>query len=173
MSKQLLPVKFSECVEFTIPEFDTRPPIHLEWTKVREGENRLVEAQAVNGGTYAELEYTYNEGYREAKKNLSVIGYEIKQAKKIIRQTKSQYLLDDYPEFLKERKLNDNSANREAYLERQQDYVDAMDRLAMLEALESLLEGKVEVFVNVCRYMKKEIDILLRSGMQGNKYTSR
>jgi len=170
MSDQILPIKFAECVEFTIPAFDTRPPVSLIFTSISEGEKRLIEARLVNGGTYSDLEYCFNEGYREAKKNLSTVGYEISQAKKILRRIKSQYILDVYPKFLKENGLKDNACNREAFLEKQADFVSAQDRLDMLLALESLVEGKIKVFENVCRYMKKEMDILIRSGMTGNKY---
>ena len=173
MSDQKLPDKFSECVEFVIPEFDARPPVTLSFTKINEGEKRLIESKVVNGATYSDLEYSFNEGYREAKKNLSVVGYEITQAKKKMRSAKSRYLLDEYPDFLKAKGLKDNSANRDAFLERQEEYVSAQDRIDMLTAMESLLEGKVKVFENVCRYMKKEMDILIRSGFTGNKYTGK
>ena len=118
------------------------------------------------------MEFTYNEGYREASKNLSIVGYEIAKAKQIVRKIKSEHLLDEYPDFLKEKKLKDNTAMREAYLESQDKYVNATDRVDMLTALESLLEGKIKVFENVCRYMKKEIDIQIRSGIDPNKYGS-
>lgn len=160
-----LPVRFADCVEFKIPKFDTRPEIPLPWNNIAHAEQRLVEAKIVNGATYAELEYVYNEGYREAVKHMSVVGYEITKAEKHIRALKSQFLIDEYPDFLKEKKLKDNTANREAFLERQESYTDAMDRLAMLQALQTLLEGKIKVFTNVCRYMRKEMDIQLRSGI--------
>lgn len=168
--KTSFPVAFAECVEFTIPKFDTHPSLTLKWNKIAESERRLIEAKTVNGGTYSELEYTFNEGYREARKHLSTIGYEIAKTEKKIRQVKSECILDKYPDFLKERKLKDNSANREAYLEKQEDYTNAMDRLAMLKALESLLEGKIKVFENVCRYMKVQMNLEIRSGVSSNKY---
>lgn len=167
---QKLPIKFAECVEFVIPPFDARPPVPLDFKKISEGEKRLVEAKVVNPATYKELEFTFNEGYRTAKANLSIVGYEIAQAKKIVRRIKSEYLLDEYPDFIKNKKLNDNTANREAFLERQADYVAANDRLDMLLALESLLEGKVKVFENVCRYMKQSMRLIERSGIDPNKY---
>ena len=171
-NSQTLPIKFAESVEFTIPGFDTRPPIVLGFNAISQGEKRLIEAKNVNGGTYSELEYVYNEGYRESRKHLTVVGYEMAQTQKILRRLRSEYLLDDYPEFLKEKGLKDNSANREAFLTRQGDYVAALDRADLLNAISSLLENKIKVFENVCRYMKKEIDILVRSGMVNNKYTS-
>lgn len=170
MSSQTLPVKFAESVEFTIPEFHTRPAIGLNWNKISEGEKRLVEARVVTPATYSDLEYSFNEGYREAKKNMSVVAYEATQANKRLRQLRSEYLLDKYHTFLKESKIKDSAAIREAFLERQDGYVEAQDRLDMLNALESLLEGKVKVFENVCRYMKKEMDMIIRSGVDPNRY---
>lgn len=170
MSGQTLPAQFENHVEFTIPGFHMRPPIKLHWSKISEGEKRLVEARVVNPGTYSDLEFTFNEGYREAKANLSAVGYEITQADKVLRKLKSEFLLDKYPDFLKETKIKDSAAIREAFLEKHEEYVDAKDRIDMLVALESLLDGKVKVFENVCRYMKKQMDLTLRSGVDPNKY---
>lgn len=167
---QLLPVEFTERIEFTIPEFDTRPSVPIQMSKIREGENRLIEAKVVNPATYTELEFTFNEGYREAKNGLSVIGYEIMHAEKIVRRIKSEYLLDEYPSFIKERRINDNTANREAFLESKKNYTNAIDRVIMLKALEQLLEGKVKVFENVCRYMRKQMDLIIKSGINPGKY---
>jgi len=173
MDNQQLPVGFEKGeTEFLIPKFGGRPPVSISFTKIVRGENRLHESQAVNGATYSELEYVFNESYREAKQNISVIGYEITQTQKALRKLKSYYILDEYPDFLKERKLKDNASNRDGFLEKQRLYVEAHDRLDMLTALLSLVEGKIKVFENTCRYMRKEMDILVRSGMTNNKYSS-
>jgi len=170
MSGQNLPSNFVEESVLVIPAYDSRPAIALDFSKIKEGESRLIEAKTVNPATYTDLEFSFNDGYREAKSGLSIIGYEIAQAERIIRRIKSEYLLDDYPAFIKERKLNDNSANREAFLESQPNYVDAVERLNMFKALESFLDGKIKVFENVCRYMKKSMDLIIRSGIDPNKY---
>lgn len=170
MSDQNLPINFTEENALVIPPFEDRPPVAVDFGKIREGESRIIEAKMVNPATYNELEFTFNEGYREAKKNLSVIGYEIAQAERIARKIKSEHLIDEYPTFLKDKKLKDNAAIREAFLEQQEDYVEAMERINMLKALESLMDGKIKVFENVCRYMKKTMDITLRSGIDPNKY---
>ena len=172
-TKQQLPINYTERAELTIPEFGSTPELKLDFTAIKEGENRLIEAKVVNGGTYSELEYTYNEGYRQAKRHLSHIGYEITRAKKAVREAKSKAILDLYPDFLKEAKLKDNATVRDAFLERQSDFVAAQDRVDMLTAMESLLEGKIKVFENVCRYMKKEMDLIIRSGIDPNKYVRR
>lgn len=172
-NNQKLPTNYTERAELTIPEFGSTPKITLDITKIKDGERRLIEAKVVNPGTYSDLEYCFNEGYREAKAHLSLVGYEITRAKKALRDAKSKYILDEYPEFLKEHKLKDNATVRDAYLEKQSDYVAAQDRIDMLTAMEHLLEGKIKVFENVCRYMRKEMDIIIRSGVDPNKYVRR
>ena len=138
---------------------------------MKEGEDRFLEARVVNGGTYSSLEYVFNEGYRQARQHLSTIMYQVAMTDKEIRRIKSECLLDEYPDFLKTTKTKDSTATKEAFLERKEGYTTAMDRLAMLKAMEALFEGKIKVFENVCRYMRKEIDIQLRSGvMNDNKY---
>ena len=170
MSEQALPVKFEQVIELAIPQFDDRPVVTLSFSGIKEGERRLIEARLVNPITYSDLEHSFGEGYREAKANLSVIGYEITQAERIFRRIRSELILDEYPEFLKEKKLKDNATIRDAFLETHKPFVDAQERINMLKAMESLMDGKIKVFENVCRYMRKQMDILIRSGVGSNKY---
>lgn len=161
----------SKKAELVIPQFGSLPQMTLDLTKIKEGEDRLYEAQNVNVISYSNLEYVYNEGYREAKKHLSQVGYQITRAEKALREAKSRALLDEYPVFLKDRNIKDSAQIRDAYLETVKDYTEAQDRIDMLKAIDALLDGKVKVFENTCRYMKRQIDIVLRSGMDVNKYT--
>ena len=157
--------------DLTIPAFKNSGPIPLPMNAIREGESRLIEAKMVNAATYADLEYVFGEGYREAKKNISVIGYEITKAEKALREAKSIAILDEYPSFLKEKGLKDNATVRDAYLETVKDYVAAHDRIDMLNAMLSLMEGKIKVFENVSRWMKTEMNLLIRGGViDSNKY---
>lgn len=170
MSDQRLPVKFEQAVEMQIPAFHDRPVVALSFSNVKEGERRLIEARIVNPSTYSELEFTFNEGYREARANVAVIGYELTQAERIFRKIQSELILDEYPNFLKQKGLKDNATVRDAFLESQPQYVDAQERINMLKAMEALMDGKIKVFENVCRYMRKQMDILIRSGIDPNKY---
>lgn len=142
----------------------------LDLTLIKQGEDRLHEAQHVSPTSYSDLEFTFNEGYREAKRHLSTVGYQVTRAEKAMREAKSVALLDEYPAFLKEKSMKDSAQIRDAYLETVKNYVDAQDRIDMLKAVESLLDSKVKVFENTCRYMKVQIQLVLRSGMDVNKY---
>lgn len=156
--------------ELIIPEFLGQPQIPLPIAKIKEGENRLVEAQVVNPATYSSLEFLFNEGYREARYNLSMIMFQISAAEKAIREARSVALLDEYPEFLKTKGMKDSAAIRDAYLERCEAFVRAQDRIDMLKAMENLMEGKVKVFERVCAYMKVQMNLLIKSGMDINHY---
>lgn len=170
MDNHNLPTKFAEVVELVIPAFDARPAVPLSFGAIKEGERRLIEYSMVNVSTYSNLSYTFNEGYREARKNIAVIGYELTQADKILRRIKSELILDEYPAYLKEKGLKDNASYRDAFLEKNPSYVSAQDRIDMLKAMEALMDGKIKTFENACRDMRKQIDIVTRSGIDPNKY---
>ena len=131
--------------ELVIPSFGSTPPLRLDLTKIREGESRLHEAQVVNVGSYSNLEFVFNEGYREGKRHLSIIGYQISLAEKALREAKSRALLDDYKDFLTKKNIKDSAQIRDAFLETQIDFVMAQDRIDMLKAMESLIDGKIKV----------------------------
>jgi len=148
-----------------------QPALTVDLSPIRTAEARLVEAQHVNPMTYSNLEYVYGEGYRCAKRELSTIGYQIALAAKQQRKVRSEALLDEYKEFLADRGLKDSAAIRDAFLETKSDYIEAQDRIDQLRAIETLLEGKIKVFENVCRYMRKQMDIIIRSGVDATKYS--
>lgn len=172
MTDETLPMQFNQLVEFNIPEFDLIEAQVISFTSIKEGERRIIESKIVNGGTYNELEFVMNEGYREAKKNLTLIGYNLLKTKRVLDRVKSIALIDDYADWLKKVKLKDSAAIRDAFLQTIPNYVVAINRIDMLTALEASMEGKIKVFENVCRYMRKEMDIRVRSGMTGEVYST-
>lgn len=150
----------------TLPSFGKTPQITLDMHKTREAEQRFIEAKTVSPVTYADLEHSFNESYRELKRHTSTIGYQIAMAEKALKQAKSTFLLDKYPDLMKDRpKSHDNADLRDAFLMRDEDYVLALDRLNQLKAVESFVDGRIKVIENVCRYMRKEMDITIRSGL--------
>jgi hypothetical protein len=153
----------------TIPAFGSAQAQDLVLSATVLAERRLIEARTVNPLTYTDLEHTFNESYRELKTNLARVGYMIAEADKAIKKAKAEVLLDKYPEFMKDRpKSQDNADMREAFLTRDEAYMAAVDRLNQLKATEALFDGKIKVMENVCRYMKKQMDLILRSGMSSS-----
>lgn len=152
-----------------IPGFNKSPELTLDLGRVKEAEGRIVEARTVSPITYKDLEYTYNEAWRDLKRYLSAIGYQLALAERALEEAKANVLLDRYPEFMSGRpKSQDNADMRKAFLSRDEEYSKALDRFNQLKAVESMLDGKAKSFENVCRFMKKSMDLVLRSGLSNS-----
>ena len=150
----------------SIPAFGKSPALSLDMSKTKEGERRLIEAKNVSPVTYSDLEYCFGESYRELSKHASSIGYQIALADKAMEDAKATFLIDKYPELIKDRPKSQDSADlRKAFLMKDEAYVAALDRMNMLKAFESFVDGRIKVFENVSRYMKKKMDLIIRSGL--------
>lgn len=149
-----------------LPAFGSQEMKELTLGATVNAERRLLEARTVNPLTYNDLEHTFNESYRELKMNMAKVGFMIAETEKAIQLAKATVLIDLYPEFMTGRpKSQDNADMRQAFLSRNAEYMAAVDRLNQLKATEALFDGKIKVMENVCRYMKKQMDLILRSGM--------
>jgi hypothetical protein len=152
-----------------LPPFRKAPEMRLEMGNIIEAEMRIHESKMVNPSTYADLEHCYNEAYRDLRRHLSTLGYQIAMAEKSLEEAKANVLLDKYPEFMAGKpKSHDNADLRKAFLIRDDDYCAALDRFNQLKAIESNLDGKIKVMENVCRYMRKKMDLILRSGLSSS-----
>lgn len=140
--------------------------VDLDLTKTREAESRLPEARMVNPSTYADLEFCFNEAYRELRRHDASLGYQITQAEKRAEMLKAEILLDRYPEFMKDRpKSQDSADTRKAFLMRDSEYLKAVDTIAMLKAAQAMVDGKIKVFEKTCQYCRKQMDLIIRSGL--------
>ena len=153
-----------------LPAFGKAPELKMEMKNIRVAESRLVEAKTVNPMTYSDLEHTFNEAYRDLKRHISAIGYSLASAQKSLEDAKADVILGTYQEYAKQHPKEANSDTRNAFLARDPEYTAALDRIAQLKAIESNLDGKIKVMENVCRYMRKQMDLILRSGMTGKDY---
>lgn len=146
-------------------------PRVLSMDKTKEAENRLIEAKMVNPATYPELEYVFNESYRELKSHLAIVGYDIAMAEKHLANVKAEILLDKYPEFLKDKTSKfDNAEVRNAFVQKDPEYQKALDTVSTLKMIEMLMDGKVKVMERVTSYMKKQMDLILKSGVNTSLY---
>lgn len=161
-----------------IPAFGNMPEVGIDLGKTKEAENRLIEAKTVNPVTYTDLEHCFNESYRELKRHMSTLGLHIAKAEKELGLIKAEVLLDKYPDFLAAKsadckakgiKFQDSADHREAFLIRDEEYQKGLDHLAKLKAIESYCEGRVKVMENVCRYMRKQMDLIIRSGLSSSQ----
>lgn len=154
-----------------IPALGKSPALKMEMKNIRYAESRLIEAKTVNPFTYPDLEHTFNESYRDLKKHIAILGYAITMAQKYVEEAKADVILGSYAEFLAGKpKSADTMDMRNAFLTRDKAYSDALERVAQLKATEANMDGKIKVMENVCRYMRKNIDLILRSGMTNKDY---
>lgn len=153
-----------------IPSFGKSPELRMEMQNIRLAESRLIEAKSVNPFTYPDLEHTFNESYRDLKKYIASIGYSISTAEKALEDAKADVVLGSYKEYITINPKEANADTRNAFLAKDEAYTAALDRIAQLKALEANLDGKMKVMENVCRYMRKQMDLVLRSGMTGKDY---
>lgn len=154
-----------------LPAFGKAPVLKMEMKNIRYAESRLIEAKTVNPFTYSELEHTFNEAYRDLKKHAASIGYSLAMAQKALEDAKADVILGSYAEFMSGKpKSHDTLDLRNAYLTRDEGYSAALERIAQLKALEANMDGKIKVMENVCRYMRKQMDLILRSGMTNADY---
>lgn len=152
-----------------VPSFGKAPAMKLDMNSIRTAERRIIEAKTVNPSTYVDLEHTYNEAYRDLKRHVSTIGYQLAMANKALDEAKADVLLGSYAEFMKGKpKYQDNSHLREAFFTKDYAYSAAYERVAQLKALESNFEGKIKVLENVCRYMRQKMYLLTKSGVPFN-----
>lgn len=157
-------------VNLVVPKFGDFPEMVLSRQKITDGYARLVEARVVNAATYKDLEFCFNEGYREARGNIRAVNYEITKVEKHIAKIKSRLLIDEYVPFLKETGLKDSNATKDAFFQQNEEYVSSLDRLHFLQAIAQMFEDNVKVFERTCAYMKKEMNLVLKIGMDTTKY---
>lgn len=166
MSDNKLPTNtFNDGLALELPEFRGLPSIRLDVSALKEAERRVHEAQFVNPSTYTNLEHCYNEAYRELKRHLATVGYQKVRVENEYEKSKSIALLDRYQEYMKDKPARmDTAEYRKAFISQDVDVQAAKEHLDSLNALEIFLEGRVKVMENVCRYMRKKMDIIIRSG---------
>lgn len=148
-----------------VSSFGKSPALSFDMTNIRVAESRIPEVERVNVSTYVNLEHTFNAAYRELKNYLSQVGYAKAMAAKAIDEAKADVILGSYADFMQGKpKYTDNSHMREAFITKDPAYTAAYEHHAKLQAMEEVLDGKIKVLENVCRYMRKKMDLILRNG---------
>jgi hypothetical protein len=132
--------------------------------------DRMNEAQRLVPGNYTSLEFTFQEAWREAKRNAIQIGDAVKKAKQNVEEIKADIILTDIPELLAEKglpKTANNSDFRRAVMAKNEDYKKANEHLEKLEAMLEHFESNMKVMENTARFLKKQMDYFIRSGVIG------
>lgn len=161
-------MSFKDVQSLVIPAFGLSPEILLDFSNIRTADERAIEAKMVNPASYSDLEHCFNTCFNDLKNHVGLVGFQLTLAKNLLAKAKSTYLLDKYPEFMANKPRSYDSPDiRMACLMRDEDYLAALDRINMLEAITAFLEGKIKFMENLSRYMKKKMDLIIRSGLSG------
>jgi len=168
----------NQIVKIEVPAGSNLPALSIDLTATTEAEKQLVLAKTVSPSNYTDLEHTFGESYRELGKALSSLEWQIDKLKTETAKIKSRAMMGDddgkggYFEFMSNKpKGMDSQDMREAFLMKNAEYLAALDRMAQLSALSGYTERRIKVMENVCRYMKKKMDLIIRSGVPWNPTT--
>jgi alanyl-tRNA synthetase len=118
-------------------------------------EVRQDEVERANKVTGPELLATYNRSWRQLSEILASLTYELLVAKKNLNKRRSVLILETVPTVLKEKKLSNNDATREAIISLDDDYQKFEDVVDQIKAVIEYLDGKMKSFENAFTSVKK------------------
>lgn len=151
-----------------VPAFKHCPELVLNMSGWQTAMDRFREAQNLVPGNYSSLEFCFQEAWRESKRNAIAVGDAVKKARQNIEEIKADIILDEIPKLLKDMpKTANNSDFRKAVMMKNSDYIAANDHLGKLEAMLEHFESHMKVMENTSRFLKKQMDYYIRSGVVG------
>jgi hypothetical protein len=136
--------------------------------------SRLKEAQNLVPANYSNLEFVFQEAWREAKRNAISVGDAIKKANQNIEEIKAEVTLVEIPKLLESMPKGSNNADlRKAVLTKNENYKAATEHLEKLEVLLNHFESHMKIMENTSRFLKKQMDYFIRSGAVSSGITMR
>lgn len=125
-------------------------PLPLAFARIYKAESRIEEVAVVNAHKAPELLACFNMAFLELKEHLVKLQLLKVDALKAANKRRSVVILDEVPRILREKGISSSRSpggsedQRQAILDQDEEYLKAKDRVDLLEAMEELLEGKVE-----------------------------
>jgi hypothetical protein len=152
----------------TVPSFGHCKELRLNMSSWESAMARFHEAQNIVPANYSSLEFTFQEAWRESKKNAIAVGDALKKAKQNVEEIKADVVLTEIPKMLKELPKSQNNADfRRAVLTKNENYKAANEHLEKLEAMLEHFESHMKIMENVSRFLKKQMDYIIRNGNYG------
>ena len=130
-------------------------PMEFDMTEVSAVEARLCETEHANVNSANALGAVFNTMSLRVGKYAKSVQYELSKAKTLLKRREADMLIDEWPVFMAEHKLNDSKGMRDAFLTKDKIYADLTDRIDLLTAMESLLSEKKEAFIRGYQQMKQ------------------
>lgn len=92
----------------------------------------------------------------------------IKKALQNIEEIKADIILTEIPRLLDEMPKNANNTDfRKAVITKNEDHKQANEHLEKLQSILAHLESNMKVMENTSRFLKKQMDYIIRSGSVG------
>lgn len=149
----------------TVPAFRHCKELSLSMVGWEAAMKRMNEAQNIVPANYSSLEFTFQEAWRESKRNAITVGDAIKKAKQNIEEIKSDIILVEIPKKLEELPKSANNADfRKAVMAQNESYKAATEHLEKLEAMLEHFESHMKIMENTSRFLKKQMDYIIRTG---------
>lgn len=149
-----------------VPGFRLCKELTIHMVSWQQATARLPEAQNLVPANYSSLEFSFQEAWREAKKNAIATGEEIRKAKQNVDEIKSDIILDEIPKKLEELPKSANNADfRKAVMSKNTEYKQAIEHLSKLETMLEHFESHMKTMENTSRFLKKQMDYFVRRGM--------
>ena len=155
----------NEGTVITVPEFKNCKELKLNVSNWHLAKTRMREVQNLVPANYSSLEFTFQEAWRESRRNAIMIGDAIKKAQQNIEEIKADIILTEIPRLLDELPKSANNTDfRKAIISKNPEYKQANEHLEKLEALLAHTESNMKVMENTSRFMKKQMDYIIRNG---------
>ncbi len=148
-----------------VPSFRLCGELHLSRVAFENAMSRMHETQNLVPANYSSLEYVIQESWRECRNNAIKVGSELRKADQNIEEIKADIILDEIPELLKDKPKSANNADfRKAVMARSTDYADSLEHSGKLIALLAHFESNMKTMENTSRFVKKQMDYIIRQG---------
>lgn len=151
-----------------VPAFKYCKELRLDNSSWELAKSRMKEVQHLVPSNYSSLEFTFQEAWREARRNAIMTEDAVKKALQTIEEIKADIILTEIPKLLEEMPKNANNTDfRKAVIIKNPEYRQATEHLEKLQAILSHLESNMKIMENTSRFMKKQMDYIIRSGVVG------
>lgn len=151
-----------------VPAFRHCKELKIETSGWEAAKARMNEVQHLVPANYSSLEFTFQEAWRESRRNAIMTEDAIKKALQNIEEIKADIILTEIPKLLEEMPKGANNTDfRKAVITKNEDYKQANEHLEKLQAILAHLESNMKVMENTSRFMKKQMDYIIRSGSVG------
>jgi predicted Zn-dependent protease len=151
-----------------VPAFKHCKELRLDNSSWELAKSRMREVQHLVPSNYSSLEFTFQEAWREARRNAIMTEDAVKKALQTIEEIKADIILTEIPKLLEDMPKNANNTDfRKAVITKNSDYKQATEHLEKLQAILAHLESNMKIMENTSRFMKKQMDYIIRSGVVG------